>query len=237
MEKDRGTKVIAIVALCIAIVGLSIGFAAFTKDLNITFGESNVNISGDLDIRFLASDNVNDTSTTINGVGFNVSSGEVENILASPAMISSDGTTISGLSATFNNKDQVVQYFFCIYNNSQYDAYLKAVDFLDYTGATTNKVCTALEGTTQSLVDDACEDIHIGVDVVGETTVMDTSASGFTSVKIPKGEIIYVDLTIAYAGDVSNEEAFETNGSALLPNGDFKINFGDIKFSFSSLEG
>ena len=236
MEKDRGAKVIAITALCIAIVGLSIGFAAFTKDLNITFGESNVNISGDLDIKFLASEDPEDMSITIEGILDALGDNTESAVAANPATISSDRATISGIGATFNNKDEAVGYDFYIYNNSEYDAYLKGVDFLNYTGAETNKVCTALTGTTQSLVDDACQDIHIVV-TVGETTAIDTSASGFTSTKIPKGEVIPVYLTIVYAGDVINEEAFETNGSALLPNGDFKINFGDIKFSYSSLEG
>ena len=35
MEKDRGTKVIAIVALIVAVVGLSLGFAAFSSTLTI----------------------------------------------------------------------------------------------------------------------------------------------------------------------------------------------------------
>ena len=75
MEKDRGSRVIAIIALCVAVVGLSVGFAAFTKDLNITFSDSNVEVSGELDIKFLASPDLNDTSTTINGGGSNFISG------------------------------------------------------------------------------------------------------------------------------------------------------------------
>ena len=235
MEKDRGTKVIAIIALCVAVVGLSIGFAAFTKDLNITFSESNVNVSGELDIKFLASEDVNDTSTTVDGMVVAADGGDTTNMSANVATISSDGTTISGLGVTFSDKDQAVYYDFYIYNNSEYDAYLKAIDFLNYEGTETNKVCTALEGTTQSLVDDACEDIHIGLGV-GATNVIDTSQSGFTSVKIPSGEIVSAVITIIYAGDLLNEE-LGTSGSALLPNGDFKINIGDIKFSYSSLEG
>ena len=118
MKKERRYKVIAIIALCVAIVGLSIGFAAFTKDLNITFSDSNVNISGDLDIKFLASYDPTDTSTIVNGLGANYSSGvEVsdETVLVNPATISSDGTSISGLGATFNNKDQVVFYHFMLH--------------------------------------------------------------------------------------------------------------------------
>ena len=36
MEKDRSTKIIAIAALLIGIVGLSLGFAAFSNTLTIS---------------------------------------------------------------------------------------------------------------------------------------------------------------------------------------------------------
>ena len=228
MEKDRGSRVIAIIALCVAVVGLSVGFAAFTKDLNITFSESNVKVSGELDIKFLASADPNDTNTIINGKAGDAG------IIVNPATINGDGTTISGIGFTFDNDKHMVNYDFYIYNNGEYDAYLKSVDFLNYTGAETNKICTALKGTNQSLVDDACEFILIGVgaDFNGDSTVSLTSEILFnetiiddTSIKIPKGEILLGQIAILYVGD-----------NVILPNGDFKINFGDIKFNFSSLE-
>ena len=36
MERNRQTKVIAIVALCVAVVGLTLGFAAFSNTLTIS---------------------------------------------------------------------------------------------------------------------------------------------------------------------------------------------------------
>ena len=42
MERDRSAKIIAIVALCVAVVGLSIGFAAFSNNLTI---KSNATVS------------------------------------------------------------------------------------------------------------------------------------------------------------------------------------------------
>ena len=228
MEKERNTRVMAIIALCLAVVGLSIGFAAFTRNLNITFSESNVNISGDLDVRFLASADPEDTSTIINA---ETSSGTT----ASPATILGDGKTIGGVWFTFNNNAQSVKYDFYIYNNSEYDAYLKSVEFLNYAGADQNKVCTALEGTNQDMVDEACDSIVaiIGADFNGDNELFENeiiydSMSNISSIKIPKGGITLATLAILYVGDST---------SAILPNGDFKINFGDIKLNFSSLEG
>ena len=220
MEKDRSSKIIAVVALIIGIVGLSVGFAAFTRDLNITFAESNVKLTGDLDVKFLASSNTGDTNKTVAG-SLNGATSAID------ATIASDGLTISSLGATFSDKGQSVSYDLYIYNNSEYDAYLKKVEFLNYTGSETNKVCTALSGTTQSSVDEACDDISLSITVGGET-VMDTKDSNFTVPKITKGDTVPVKITITYNGG---------EGSALLPNGDFKINFGGIKLSYSSLEG
>ena len=55
MERDRSAKIIAIVALCIAIVGLSIGFAAFSSNLTIS---SSANVKPDpssFDVNFSTS--------------------------------------------------------------------------------------------------------------------------------------------------------------------------------------
>lgn len=220
MEKDRGSRVIAVVALLVAVVGLSIGFAAFTRDLNITFSDSNVNVSGDLDVKFLASDDTEDTTIEI---PFNLNDATA----AGAATIGNDGLTINGLGATFSNKGQSVEYDFYIYNNSEYDAYLKKVEFLNYTGKQVNKACTALTGTTQGLVDAACEDISLTIAIAGED-VVDTQTSDFTSPMIGKGKTVPVKITINYDGG---------ENSALLPNGDFKINFGGIKLNYSSLVG
>ena len=220
MEKDRSSKIIAIVALIVGIVGLTVGFAAFTRDLNITFSESNVKVSGDLDVKILASSNAGDTSKTVAGTLNGATS-------ALDATISTDGLTISNLDATFNDKNQSVEYDFYIYNNSEYDSYLKKVEFLNYSGNSINKVCTAVSGTTQSLVDAACEDISLTIDIGGET-VLDTKDANFTVPKITKGQTSAAKIVISYNGG---------DDSAVVPNGDFKINFGGIKLSYSSLVG
>ena len=220
MEKERNSKIIAIIALIVGIVGVTIGFAAFTRDLNITFSETNVKVSGDLDVRILASNDVEDTNKTVAATLNDATS-------ALDATISADGLTISNLGATFSDKNQSVEYDFYIYNNSEYDSYLKKVEFLNYTGKEINKVCTAVNGTTQSLVDESCEDISLTITVAGET-IVDTKDANFSVPKIDKGETVAAKITIAYDGG---------EGTAILPDGDFKIEFGGIKLSYSSLEG
>ena len=66
MEKDRSGKIIAIVALFVAVVGLSLGFAAFTTSLtidtaaNVTSNSSNWNVGFSVD-----GTNIADVSTAI----------------------------------------------------------------------------------------------------------------------------------------------------------------------------
>lgn len=218
MEKERSSKIIAIVALIVGIVGLTVGFAAFTRDLNITFSESNVKVSGDLDVKILASNTTTDTTKTVVGELDGATS-------ALDATISDDGLTISGLGATFDGKGQSVEYDFYIYNNSEYDAYLKKVEFLNYTGEQKNKVCTAVNGTTQTLVDASCNDISLTIEVGGEE-VINTQDSNFSSPGITKGTTVAAKIIITYN---------DGTGTAKLPDGDFKINFGGIRLSYSSL--
>ena len=219
MEKERTTKIIAVVALIIGVLGLSIGFAAFTRELNITFNESSVTPSGTLDVKFTVTNDKEDTSTTITPTLNDA-------VAANPATIS-NGTTISGLNATFSDKGQSVEYNFFVYNNSEYDAYLKNVDFLNYTDSNQNKVCTAVSGTSATMVATACNDIVLSIDIAGSTAII-TSASSFTTPKIVAGQIVPVKVTIEYKNDETTSQ---------LPNGDFKIKFGGIKLNYSSLQG
>ena len=219
MEKDRSSKLLAIIALVVAVCGLSFGFAAFTKDLNITFSESNVKVNGDLDVVFYAGED---------GLiePYHVSVGAE----ATPFTISDDYTTISGGSVTFTGVSQSVIYQIVGINNSEYDAYLKDVEFLDYGETGEFKVCTALPGTSQDLVDEACEGIYILLSSgEGEGSILFDSTTvdeiDFSSIFIPSGIEFVCNLTIYY------------NVNSVVPNGDFKINFGGIKFDFSSLEG
>ena len=55
MERDRSAKIIAIVALCVAVVGLSIGFAAFSNNLTIKSNATVTPNQNDFDVNFSTS--------------------------------------------------------------------------------------------------------------------------------------------------------------------------------------
>ena len=224
MEKDRDSKLFVIVLLVVAIVGLSIGFAAFNKNLNIKFSESNVNVADDLDVRIVVFDSTNSI--------FNESSKIIEPILngdgvsASPFIISDNYLSISGGSVIFTNNDQFVSYILALKNYGEHKAYLKSFSFKNYSETDSFKVCTALSGTDQNLVDQACESINLTFSALNDSFSFDSSTVG----NIPLSTF---DLSSQSYGIVKLNISYDAN--AVIPDGDFKINFGEIVLNYSLL--
>ena len=219
MEKDRGTRVIAIVALLVGVVGLSIGFAAFSNTLTIS---STAEVTPDPN-KF----NVDFTSA---------SSGEVSTDPIQPAtknpttLVAANGTidnsgnpTVTGLHATFTEPGQSVVYNFWAKNIGEYIAYLKSITIANATGAESYKKCTAKTGTTQALVDTACEGISMTVKV-GSEAATSSSIATITGHNLAKGGFDPITVTISYA---------EGSGVA---DGDFDVAFGDITLTYSSVD-
>lgn len=225
MEKDRSSKVIAIVALLVAVVGLSVGFAAFTRDLTIS-SDAAVSPENNMKVLF-SSSGTEQLAGTVTGVvtptpvegGENQPSADV-------ATIASDGsTTISGLKANFTKPGQTVTYEFYAHNDGAFDAYLTTITFKTVDG-TQLRECNVTEGTTAEYATNACNDITLNVTVGEDTSVIttDTSETGITNHLLAKGAYEKVVVTISYptGSDVSD--------------GDFDVEFGDITFTYSSVD-
>ena len=217
MEKNRKMQVIAIVALIIGVVGLSIGFAAFSNTLNI---KSNANVQPD--------------SSTLN-VDFSSAVDKVEvaeiiptatpnSLVTTNGVIDNSGDpTISNLSTTFTEPGQSVIYKFYAYNAGELKAYLKSIVFENVAGQNATKVCTAGEGTTDALVQKACEKISVKVKVGNEieTSTGKASITGHALAK-ETGELVTVTL--------------EYEAGADRADGDFSVAFGDITLNYSSAD-
>lgn len=131
--QERSSKVIAIVALCVGVVGLSLGFAAFTANLTVESG---------------ATYTPNEAEQFDNVFGFDVnpSSGTVAQKYAK---------AWTGITAEFDGVGQTKTFTAKVINNSQYDAATTATSTpLVYA------TCTGEEGTTKALVDAACAEIN-----------------------------------------------------------------------------
>lgn len=194
MEKSRKTKKIVLVVLLLIVIGLSIGFAAFTSQLTI---KSNASVTGDsttFKVVFSSSQSSVESGTVVTG-------GKAEGGAIS-------GTTLSGLEATFTAPGQTATWEVYAYNAGQFDAFLKNVTVGSITG-------TAGVGTTQSYVDEAIKGISIKVNVRNEDYPTTTS---ITSHKLEKATAEKVVVTLSYAaGSATADGDFTVNiGDILL---------------------
>ena len=218
MEKNRGSKIVAVIALCIAVAGVTLGFAAFSNTLNIKPSAS-----------------VNPSASTFN-VDFSSSSSSVTttavtptknptSLVAGDATINNSGSSpeISGLTATFTEPGQDVTYTFYVHNVGEYIAYLKSITYGNAAGGSTFRKCTAGSGTTDSLVQAACDDITVSVKVGSDAAVTATK-SGITghSLAIDNNETVVVKIAYAAGGDRAD--------------GDFTVAFGDIALLYSTVD-
>ncbi len=155
MEKNKSSKIIAIIALIVAVIGLSLGFAAFSSILTIQSSADVTPSESDFKVVFATTDDEgSEVTATTTGEG----------ATADNATISD--TKITGLKAKFTKPGQSVTYTFKAKNESDYDAYLKSINIANAAEGETSIKCTAGTGDA-GLVAKACNGIKVTV-TVGE---------------------------------------------------------------------
>ena len=211
MEKERGSKVIAIIALCIGIVGLSLGFAAFSSNLVI---EPSANVTPDSSSFKVVFSKVatSEQAGTLSPILGNGASATINNT-------SNDTPTISNLKANFVSPGETTKYEFYAYNAGEYQSYLTNITFNNVTGTELTKTCTPESGTTKALVDAACEGItmYINIDGLLADATMNTSGHSIDQAKAHK-----VVITINY------------DSNAARADGPFTVTFGDISLTYAT---
>lgn len=125
MEKDRGTKILAIVAICIAVLGMTIGFASFSTVLNIN-GTGAVKGSN-WEVIF---DNL--SAATLVGTA----------VEKTHPTIQEDSTIIETYDVELVTPGDSVSYTFDILNNGTYDAEISGISM----AGIASKVLTATGG-------------------------------------------------------------------------------------------
>ena len=216
MEKNRSGQFIALLALIVAIVGVSVGFAAFSSALSI---QSSANVKPDqstLNVDFSSSD----TAVVTNAIKPTTTP---TTVVATDATIdNSADPVIRNLSATFKEPGQKAVYTFYAYNAGELEAFLKSIVYENVSSKNSNKVCTAGEGTTDALVQKACEGISLKVKVGTEAE----TSSGIASISnhsLAKGVSEEITVTLEYASDATRAD------------GDFTVSFCDVTLNYSSV--
>ena len=111
MEKTRQIKIISLCALLVAVLGLTVAFAALSQTLTIN-GSAAVNAAS-WDIHF---EKTSGKETEVKGAA----------TFTEPTL---SGTTIENFSATLTKPGDSVTYYFDIVNNGTVDAVVSSYDF------------------------------------------------------------------------------------------------------------
>lgn len=236
MERNNG-KVIAIVALVVAVIGLSLGFAAFSTQLSIT-SEANVTTGNNWNVGFgTTSSAIVSTSTTQAATGTNTGVLNVTKF-----------TLSQNTNATLNFTDtKSVVYDLFIVNQGGATAYLDNVTFSNPIVTCTNASATASSliegqagagtyttgGNTTTLTPEQCNSLF-GVTLrIGSTAQDDyiSTTTGITNKSIAAGDSVPVKLTIAYKDD-STAQAL-----AATLDGDIVVTVGTITVGYKSTAG
>lgn len=217
MEKNKHGQYIALLALVVGVVGLSIGFSAFSSVLKIQSNATVKPSSDTMNVDF-SSSNTEVLANEITPVA------TPSTVVATNAKIdNTNSPTISNLNATFTEPGQKVVYNFYAYNAGELEAFLKSIVYSNVASASSNKVCTAKEGTTDALVQKACNGISVKVKV-GTEAEASSSVASISNHSLAKGSADAITVTLEYAAGADRAD------------GDFTVSFGDITLNYSSVD-
>ena len=228
MEKSRKVKMLSIVALVLAITGMSLGFAAFSSTLTISSSATVTPNEEDFSISFLGTDENGEftSSTLIYPLLEDGATGSVATLTGGKS------ASISNMNVSFTEPGQSVTYAYMSLNTGKYDAYFKSWQFRLLSGMSDVIECVPATNSevTEELMYNACEDIDIRYQLLSsnENTLMDGYArenfavAGTSVVNLGRdfvvtpGDYGIMVITIEYAG----------NGDRA--DGDFEVKIADI---------
>lgn len=212
MEKERKIKSMSLVAMIVAVLGLTVAFAALSQTLTIN-GTAKVE-KATWDIHYAAADgaSANKTKST-HSANVTVTEGDVS------------GTTVSGLSATLTKPGDTVTFYWDVVNNGDIDAYISSL--VPATIDNTQLQCTA---TNNQDATNVCNDLvftfkYVDGDAVKTNDTLAAKTGNNATVR-------HLELTLTYPSTVTSEGA-----GATWPTGDVNITLPTITTTYSqSLE-
>lgn len=229
MRKDKKLRVVALVALCISVLGLSLGFAAFSNTLTISSSATvspdetdfDINIYGMEENALCDRDFSFDllSSATIGAPDCNSTS---KSATVSEISDSGKSVTISNIEVGFSEPDEDAYYYYLIKNEGEYDAYLDVDSLVELFNGKTG-TCVPSDDANVDMVNKACESIKLYVALTGVDGDNYVDVSQSSVYKLGKGSTILVEMGIRYKKD--GERA----------DGDFSVDFDDIVLEFTSV--
>lgn len=236
MEKGNNSKIISILALVIAVAGLSIGFAAYTSTLHIS-ASANVEIAGtDWDVGFALADgtmaNLTGTPNSVGGTG--VTNGGTINMYKY--------TISQGVAATLTNTNgSSVSYAFKIKNAGNIDAALTSITTagiscaynstaetrtLEQDPENVGAVVTAESGSIDQTDCESMFNVTLTIDGTSYS-LKNLGTPSYTGMTIDHNDAVDATLTIAATGATPSH----------ILTGDFIVSLGATTIVYSSATG
>lgn len=206
MEKTRKTSKLILILLLVLIAGLSIGFAAFDRNLTIQSGAKVTPNPDGFSVVFSAEQNSSTAGTTV-----------TDGTYAEAVTIAANSTTLSGLTATFTEPGQTATWEFYAYNAGIYDAFLNDVTLGDIEYTIDPKY-----GTDENKVKEAIKGIKLQVKVNETTFTSSNDTVNTHTLEEKTGEKVVVTLS------------YEANSA--IADGNFDVTIGDIVLGYDSID-
>ncbi len=219
-RRNKNQKVIFLSTIAFCVVAISVAYAAFSNTLTISANATVTPDESNFKVGFSTESDSITTGTVQPGGG----NPDYANKGTTATLTE---TTVSGITWYFTGPETKSDaYSFYVVNAGQYDATLASVVYENVKGKSSPIVCTALAGTTDSLVQKVCSNISVIVTTRTYNSDMPviwttTKTNNAVSIVIPKGHYRTVEIGFQYTGND-------------LADGPFKVEFGDINFNFTS---
>lgn len=227
MEKEREFKIIAVIALVVAVAGIGVGFAAYTRSFTVSTFDATVNAS---DINPFTPTTGSETST-----GLVLSDAATTTTSTVTSAGTASNNTWSGIVVAFDDQHRTASLTATVNNFSAYAAYLKSITIADGFACAAE---TPAE-TNGSLVTSLCSSVAMTVSIDTASATYDADASTTIS--------NYTAASNATAGTVSAASgstpgtktvtlSLSIGNNVVIPDGDVIITVPTITFGYSSLE-
>lgn len=228
MKRNRQSRIVAILALCVSVVGLTLGFAAFSNTLTISSSATVSPDKEDFKIVFSANEDPNVEDYVVEPI---LSGGATADPIT---LINGETPAIPEINAVLTEPDQSVIYEIYAHNKGQYTAYWKEliISAVGDTGKTI--VCTPAEGSgaTDSLVQQACSYINMQFYDASDNEFADFQNNKFNislgSMPQEKNTSFKFYIKISYQ-DVKNNEVGRADGL-------FDVEFGRVQMNYSTVQ-
>ena len=207
-KRDNGFKVIAVIALLIATVGLAVAYAGYTTRLTIS-GDTSATVASAWKIVWSNLDSGTKT-------------GYASTEDASLAIDSSTNQSISGVIGTLKAPGDSITYTWKAENKGDIDAILAGISKGNLTCKAVEPATTGGAKATDEQVNNLCSKLKITFGYESDTDIDDVSDVTSTNLPLDSGDKKSVSMTLTYE-----------DGDAVELDGDVKVTLGLTTFTYN----